>query len=296
MTRLRRSALYMPASNPRAIAKAWSLPCDVVILDLEDAVAPDMKEAARAGALAAVQEGGFGQREVVVRVNAIDTPWGADDLAALRTVRPDAVLLPKISSAQTMHDVRAVLGDNRPLWAMIETCRGIVDLGSIVTDGKAAGLALLVAGTNDLAKEMRCIVGAGRVPLLPALAQIVMAARMAGLDALDGVCNAIDDGEVLAAECRQGLAFGFDGKTLIHPSQVEIANDVFSPTPEAIAWARKIVAAFADPGNVAAGAIRLDGKMVEILHLEEAQRTLRFADALNREADTKREMISESAV
>jgi citrate lyase subunit beta / citryl-CoA lyase len=282
MTRIRRSALYMPASNARAVAKARSLPCDVVILDLEDAVAPDMKETARAGAVAAVQEGGFGHREVVVRVNAVDTPWGADDLAALRAVRPDAVLLPKISSAQALHDAHAALGDVRPLWAMIETCRGIMDLGSVVSDGKAAGLALLVAGTNDLAKEMRCSPGADRVPLLSALSQIVMAARMAGLDALDGVCNAIDDRDILATECRQGLAFGFDGKTLIHPSQVEIPNDIFSPTPEALAWASKVVTAFADPSNLSNGAIRLDGKMVEILHLEEAQRIL------------KRAMISES--
>lgn len=280
MNRLRRSALYMPASNPRAIAKARTLPCDVVILDLEDAVAPDMKDAARAAAVAAVREGGFGHRELVVRVNAADTPWGADDLIALRDLQPDGVLLPKVSSPQTLLDARAALGGDCPLWAMIETCRAIMDIGSVgctVSAGAQVGLAVLVAGTNDLAKEMRCIPGADRAPLLPALAQIVMAARMAGLDALDGVCNAIEDEAVLAAECGQGLAFGFDGKTLIHPSQIATANRTFSPTPEAVAWAGKVVAAFADPANLASGAIRLEGKMVEILHLEEAQRTLQLA-------------------
>lgn len=281
-TRLRRSALYMPASNERAIAKARSLPCDIVILDLEDAVAPDTKVAARTAAVAAVCQGGFGDREVVIRANGLDTPWGTDDLAALRDAPVDAVLLPKISSAHDLRDARAAFGHATPLWAMIETCRSIIDIGAIVAVAQDVGLAVLVAGTNDLAKEMRCTPGADRGPLLPALAQIVTAARMAGLDAIDGVCNAIDDAAALEAECRQGLAFGFDGKTLIHPSQVEIANTVFAPTADAIAWAGKIVAAFADSENAAKGAIRLDGKMVEILHLEEAWRTIAQADALAR--------------
>lgn len=275
--RLRRSALYMPASNARAIDKARSLPCDLVILDLEDAVAPEMKAAARAAALAAARAGGFGRRELVIRANAPGTPWGADDLAMLRDAPVAAVLLPKISGPQALREARSMLGGDVPLWAMIETCRAILQIESIVAVAAEVGLTVLVAGTNDLAKEMRCVPGADRAPLLPALAQIVMAARMAGLDAIDGVCNAIDDPAVFEAECGQGLAYGFDGKTLIHPGQVATANAVFAPTAAAIAWARKIVAAFGDPGNMAKGAIRLDGKMVEILHLEQARRTLHLA-------------------
>lgn len=275
--RLRRSALYMPASNARAIEKARNLPCDLVILDLEDAIAPDMKLEARAAALATAQTGGFGNRELVIRANGFDTPWGADDLAALRDAPVDAVLLPKVSHPQALHDARQCLGGVTPLWAMIETCRAIIQIEPIVAAAKETGLTVLVAGTNDLAKEMRCAPGADRAPLLPALAQIVMAARMAGLDAIDGVCNAIDDPAVFEAECRQGLTYGFNGKTLIHPGQVDLANTVFAPTQAAIDWARRIVAAFDDPENLAKGAIRLDGKMVELLHLEEARRTLHLA-------------------
>lgn len=273
-----RSALYLPASNPRAIEKARTLACDAVILDLEDAVAPDAKTAARDAAVRAVRDGGWGNKTLVVRANAADTPWGADDLAALAAARPDAVLIPKVSGPEPLARARAVLGDGGPaLWAMVETCRAILSLPAIADAGH--GLSVLVAGTNDLALEMRCRPGPDRAPLLPALSQIVLAARAAGLVALDGVLNALDDEALLAAECEQGRALGFDGKTLIHPAQLGPANRAYTPTQDEVERARRIVQAFADPENAQAGAIRLDGRMVERLHLAEAERTLALAEA-----------------
>lgn len=280
--RPRRSALYLPASNARAIEKARTLDCDVVILDLEDAVAPDQKAAARDAAVAAVRDGGFGHRELVVRANAPDTPWGADDLAALAGSGAAAVLLPKVSAPATLVEARAALGDGPGLWAMIETCRAIADLPAIADAAGATGLAAFVVGTNDLAKEMRCRPGVTRAPLLPILTQVVLAARMAGLIALDGVCNVLDDEAVVEAECRQGLDWGFDGKTLIHPAQIAAANRVFTPSAAEVEWAQAIEAAFAQPGNAGRGAIRVEGKMVELLHLEEARRTLAIAHAVAR--------------
>lgn len=276
--RRRRSALFMPASNPRAIAKARTLACDVVMLDLEDAVAPEMKKQARDAALAAVAEGGFGERELVVRVNAIDTDAGMADLAALRDAptKPDAVLLPKLSGPGMLADARAVLGDGPPLWAMIESAAAILALPAIA-QASSSGLAALVAGTNDLALDLRCRPGADRAPLLPALAQIVAAARAGGMAAFDGVLNAIDDAERLRAECDQGRAWGFDGKTLIHPAQIDIANAAFGPTADELAWADRVIALFAEPANADRGAVRMDGAMVERLHLAEAQRIVASA-------------------
>jgi len=280
--RKRRSVLFMPASNPRAMAKARDLPCDAVILDLEDAVAPEAKGAARAAALAAAAEG-FGQRACAVRINALDTPWGYEDAAALagpgavsaRGVA--AVVVPKVASAADLAAVRTLLGmDGPPIWAMIETCGAILRLAEIV--GAGAGLELLIAGTNDLAKEMRCRPGAGREPLVPALAQMVIAGRSAGLAVLDGVCNAIGDEARLTAECGQGAMLGFDGKTLIHPGQIAAANAAFGPSAEELAWARRVVVAFAAPEAAGKGAIRLDGAMVERLHLAEAERLLALGD------------------
>ena len=276
--RPRRSALFMPASNPRALAKARTLPCDVVILDLEDAVAPDDKPAARAAAVAALREGGFGAREVVIRTNALDTPWGADDLAAVAGERADAILLAKLSTVATLAQARVAVGDGPALWAMIETCRAVLDLAAIADAAAAHRLTALVAGTNDLGKEMRCRPDATRAPLLPALSQIVLAARAHGLVALDGVANTIDDEAAVEAECRQGLAWGFDGKTLIHPAQIAPANRVFTPGEEEVAWAARVVAAFAQADAAGRGVIRVDGRMVELLHLEEARRTLAMAE------------------
>lgn len=277
--RRRRSALYMPASNPRAIAKARSLACDVVILDLEDAVAPDEKAAARNRVVAEVGTGGFGTRELVVRINALDTPWGADDIAALRSIGIDAVLVPKISGAADLAAVRAALGtDGPPIWAMIETCGGVLELPAIARAAAGSRLTALIAGTNDLAKELRCRPGVDRMPLIPALMAIVTAARAAGLVALDGVCNALDDPARLAAETEQGAGLGFDGKTLIHPAQIAVANTAFGPTPDQLEWAQTVVAAFADGATADKGAIRLDGQMVERLHLAEAEAMLAQAD------------------
>ncbi len=270
--RRRRTALYMPASNPRAIAKARGLDCDVVILDLEDAVAPDEKARARQRVVDEVRAGGFGPRELVVRINALDTPWGADDAAAVRAIGADAVLVPKMASVSGLAAVRDALGkDGPPIWAMIETCAGVLALPALAATAGEMRLAALIAGTNDLAKEMRCRPGADRMPLVPALAGIVMAARAGGIVALDGVCNALDDPTRFAAECAQGAMLGYDGKTLIHPAQIDAARAAFGPSAEDVAWARAVIAAFAAPENADKGAIRLDGQMVERLHLAEAE-------------------------
>lgn len=273
-----RSVLFMPASNPRAMAKARALPCDAVILDLEDAVAPEAKAAARDAAVAAAAEG-FGARTCAVRINGFDTPWGREDAAALaRAPGVAAVVVPKVASAGDLAAVRAVLGeDGPPLWAMIETCGAILHLAAIVEAAVATRLTLLIAGTNDLAKEMRCRPGADRAPLVPALAQIVLAGRAAGLAVLDGVCNALGDEARLAAECAQGAMLGFDGKTLIHPGQVEPANEQFAPSPEAVEDARGLIEAFETAGS---GVATYKNKMIENLHVESARRTLTIHEAI----------------
>ena len=269
--RPRRSALYMPASNAKAIAKARTLACDVVILDLEDAVAPDAKEKAREAAVAAVREGGFGGRELVVRVNALATEWGEEDCAALAAAAPDAILVPKVDDGrQVAGYVERRLG-GVPVWAMVETARAMLRLESLAS---APGLAALVMGTNDLAKELGARPGADRLPFLGVLTQAVAAARAYGLAVLDGVYNAIDDADGFSAECAQGARFGFDGKTLIHPAQIAACNAAFSPTVDDIAWAETVERAFAAPEAANKGAIRVEGKMVERLHLDQARRTL----------------------
>ncbi len=271
IVRPRRSALYLPASNARAIEKARGLPCDVVILDLEDSVAPDAKATARARAVAAVHEGGFGTRELVVRVNGLTTPWGADDLAALAAAMPDAVLVPKVDGADDVATYRAHVPDGTGLWAMVETARSVLRLDAIAS---APGLDALVLGTNDLAKEMRARVDDDRTVFLGVLAMAVAAARAHGLVALDGVYNAIDDAEGFARECAQGAMFGFEGKTLIHPTQIGACNIGFSPSAIEVEWARTVVAAFDMADHAGKGAIRVEGRMVERLHLEEARALL----------------------
>jgi len=275
--RPRRSALYLPASNPRAIEKARTLGCDVVILDLEDAVAPDAKAEARALAVEAARAGGFGSRELVIRVNGLDTPWGADDLAAVSQARPDAVLIPKVSSAGDFAPYAQV---GAPVWAMIETCAAIFALGALGRASTAAGVGVWVVGVNDLIKEMRCWPGQDRKPLQPALAMSVMAARAHGLAILDGVWNDIADLDGLERECAQGAAFGFDGKSVIHPSHLAAANRAFSPDAEAVAWARTVAAAFDLPENTGRGVLKVEGRMVERLHLAEARRLIAVADAI----------------
>lgn len=274
-----RSALFLPASNLRAIEKARGLPCDAVILDLEDAVAPEAKAAARAAAVAAFTSGGFGARRTVLRVNALDTPWGADDLDAAAGLAVDAVLAPKVATTADVARYRERLAD-QALWVMIETCRAVANLQAIA-DAVGAGGALVI-GTNDLALEMRC---AGRAPLLPVLTLAVAAARASGLVALDGVCNDFRDLAAVRAEAEQGRDMGFDGKTLIHPAQIDPCNAAFTPSPEQVGRARAIVAAFAAPEYAGRGAIQLDGRMVERLHLAEAERTLALCATADRGYD-----------
>lgn len=278
--RPRRSALYMPASNARAVEKAKSLPCDVVILDLEDAVAPEAKVEARQLAVEAVRAGGFGDREVVIRVNGRDTPWGAADLGAAAAAGADAVLVPKVSSPEDLAHYAAPLGGKTRLWAMIETCAAVFQLGALAQAAAAARNDVWIVGANDLVKEMRCRVRPDRAPLYPALSLAVMAAHAHGIAILDGVYNDIPNLEGLRGECEQGLDLGMDGKSLIHPTHLEIANSVFTPTDEAVAWARTVAAAFAAPENGGKGVLKVEGKMVERLHLAEAERLIAVSEAI----------------
>jgi citrate lyase subunit beta / citryl-CoA lyase len=273
-SRLRRSVLFMPASNARAIEKARTLPCDGVILDLEDAVADEKKAEARAAAAAALSGGGFGGREAVVRVNAVGSPHFAADAAALARVAPDVpVLLPKVEAPETLEEAARHLPD-RPLWAMIETCRGVLAVEPIARAAERLPLAALVLGPNDLAREMGCRLSPTRRPIWAVLTQIVLAARAGGLAALDGVHNDMSDEAGFEAEAREGAEFGFDGKTLIHPRQIEPCHRAFAPGPAEIAFARAIIAAFARTENAALNAIRVEGRMVERLHLAGARRVL----------------------
>jgi len=285
--RPRRSALYVPGANPRALDKAKALAADVLILDLEDAVAPDRKDAARAAVAAAVPDLTYGRREIVVRVNGLDTPWIARDIAAMAAARPDAILVPKLSRTDDVRRARAALAaahapKDMNLWAMIETPAAIINAAAMaaIAEMPAPSITCFVIGTNDLAAEIGARIRPGRAALAPHLATVVVAARAHRLAVLDGTFNDIEDHEALRAECVQGRDFGMDGKTLIHPSQVAVANDVFAPSEEEVAWARHVIEAFAEPDNTGKGAIRLAGRMVERLHERQAKRTLEMADAI----------------
>jgi citrate lyase subunit beta / citryl-CoA lyase len=287
--RPRRSVLYMPGANARALEKAKALPCDAVILDLEDAVAPDAKVAARQQVAAAVKAGGFGAREVIVRINGLDTPWWLDDLAAAAAAHPDGILVPKVSKPGHLLDVAMRLVDIAAdhkirLWAMIETLLGIINVAEIAATAHDAEtrLAGFVMGTNDLAKESRAKLLPGRAPMLSWLAQGVLAAHAFGIDILDGVYNDIADQDGFRHECGQGRDMGFDGKTLIHPTQIAPCNAAFSPSEADIAQARKIIAAFELPENHSKGVVQIDGRMVERMHADMAQRTVAIADAIAR--------------
>ena len=281
--RPRRSALYMPASNARAIDKARALPCDVVILDLEDAVLPRDKVAARQAAVAAVRAGGFGAREVVVRVNALATPWGVDDLAAAAAAGPEAVLAPKIAGPADVAAYDRALGQapaHTRLWTMIETAPAVFALEAIAAQAATTRLTGFVMGVNDLAREMGARQTPDRAPFWAALSLAVTAARAHGLVVLDGVHNEIEDLAALEAACRQGADFGFDGKTLIHPSHLAICNRAFTPAPREVAWARAVIAAFADPVNAGKGALRVEGRLAERLHRDQAVALVAVADAI----------------
>jgi citrate lyase subunit beta/citryl-CoA lyase len=285
--RPRRSVLYMPGSNARALEKARTLPADGVILDLEDSVAPDAKEAARRQVADVVKGGGFGAREVFIRVNAVDTPWHAEDLAAAAQAAPDAILVPKVSTPETLELIGRRLLDMHTdaktrVWAMIETPLAIFNILSIAAQAKDSETRLsgFVLGTNDLAKDTRARLVPGRAPMLPWLMTCLAAARIYGIDVLDGVYNDLGNAEGFVAECRQGVDLGFDGKTLIHPNQIEPCNTAFSPSADEVVWARKMIAAFDLPENKSKGVVSIDGRMVERLHAEMARRTVMIAEAI----------------
>jgi citrate lyase subunit beta/citryl-CoA lyase len=279
--------LYMPADNARAVAKIPTLACDAVVLDLEDAVAPDAKAAAREAAVALLKARGAQAPEIIVRINGLRTEWGADDLAAIGAAEPDGILLPKVETPRDILEVGDTLDDQAVadavrLWAMIETTRAVLNIGAIAELGRdpASRLAGFVVGTNDLALETGVAVTADRRHLVPWLMQIVLAARAGHLVVLDGVMNDFRDAGAFAGECAEAAAMGFDGKTLIHPSQVEPANAAFAPSAEAVARAQAVVDAFGLPENAGKGVIAIDGRMVERLHLTQAERLLARASGL----------------
>jgi citrate lyase subunit beta/citryl-CoA lyase len=281
-----RSVLYMPASNERALEKARTIPCDGLILDLEDAVAPDAKPAARDAACAAAASGAYGRRTLTIRVNGIGTEWHDEDLAAAAKAGPDAVVVPKVGSADDVHRLvdgleKAGAPDHTTLWAMVETPGAILDALSIARASQR--LSAFVLGTNDLVKELYAEHVPGRAPILPSLHQALLAGRAAGIAVLDGVFNDVKDLDGFLAECRQGRQMGFDGKTLIHPGQVEGANDAFAPSPEAVEEARGVLEAW--EAGAGSGVVTYRGRMIENLHVESARRTLSIHDAVSALAD-----------
>ncbi len=285
--RPRRSVLYMPGSNARALEKAKGLPADALILDLEDAVAPGAKDEARTQVCAAVRDGGYGAREIIIRVNGLDTPWGLDDVRAAASAEPDAILVPKVDTAHGVQQYEALMNDHGAapevgLWAMMETPLAMLNAQNIAASSTEPGsrLTAWVMGTNDLAKELGCAQPPGREPLITSLGLCVLAARAYGLVLIDGVFNDIQDGQGFADMCVQGRAFGFDGKTLIHPSQIETCNEIFSPSADEVSWAQAVIAAFDHPDNQGKGALKVDGQMVERLHADIARRTVAVAEAI----------------
>lgn len=285
--RPRRSVLYMPGANQRALEKAATLPADSLILDLEDAVAPDAKADARERVCRAARSGAYGRREVVIRVNALDTPWGMADVQAAAAAGPDAILVPKISrpvDIVVFARLLAALGapGHTRLWAMMETPAAILNARDIAATAAdpANRLACLVLGTNDLIKESRASAAGGRFAVVPWLATVVLAGRAHGLDVIDGVYNDFSDEAGFRSECRQGRMLGMDGKTLIHPSQIGPCNEEFSPTAEEVEWARKVLAAFALPDSLDKGVITVEGRMVERLHVEMARRTVAISESI----------------
>lgn len=281
LSRPRRSVLYVPADNQKALAKIPTLDCDAVILDLEDAVAPEAKDDARETMRRFLRERRPENCDIVIRINALASEWGTEDLLAARAVRPDAILLPKVDGPRDVLDADAALDEmdapaGLALWAMVETPKALFNLGATAELGRdpAARLACLVAGTNDLVKETGVLATPDRRYLVPWLLQMVAAARAAGIDALDGVMNDFRDAGAFENECVEGRNMGFDGKTLIHPSQIDVANRTFMPSASEIAAAEEVVAAFARPENAGKGVVAVGGRMVERLHLAQAERLL----------------------
>jgi citrate lyase subunit beta/citryl-CoA lyase len=286
--RPRRSLLYMPGSNPRVLEKARALPADGLIFDLEDAVAPEAKESARGIVAAALAEDGYGGRELVLRVNAIDTPWGHADLAAAATMPIDAVLLPKVENPDRVALSVSLLdafgaSERLAIWCMLETPRGILYSREIAA--ASPRLAALVLGTSDLTKDLQALPTRDRLPLLTSLNLAILASRANGLAILDGVHLDLSDDEGFAASCRQGRELGFDGKTLIHPKQIAAANAAFAPTPEEIEWSRRIIAAHAEAIAAGKGVVLVDGRLIENLHVETARRVLALASQIANQID-----------
>lgn len=280
--RPRRSVLYMPAANERALEKAKSIPADALILDLEDAVAPDAKETARTNAVAAAQSGEYGRREVTIRANGLDTSWGRDDIAAIAGSGADAIVIPKVGSRALVDEVSGLLDTagapaELTIWPMIETPTAIFDIRSIASHPR---VNVLVIGTNDLAKELRTGSSLDRAPLMPHLAQAVLGAREAGVAIVDGVYNDVRDTDGFLVEAQHGKLFGFDGKTLVHPGQVEPANEVWAPSPDEIDYSQRVIAAFEEAEAAGSGVITVDGRMIENLHVDNARRVLAVAAAI----------------
>jgi len=281
--RPRRSVLYMPGANERALEKAKGLAADALILDLEDAVAPDAKADARERVCAAAASGEYGRREIAIRANGLDTRWHADDVAAIAAAGPDAIVIPKVNSVDDVRAIEAALEsggapDRTKIWAMVETPQAMLHAEEIA--GCSDRLTVLVMGTNDLAKELHAIHVPGRQPLLTGLGLCLLAARATGKVILDGVYNDIGDADGFLAECRQGKEMGFDGKTLIHPSQLEPCNEVFAPSDAEVASAREIIAAFEEAESEGRGVVTVNGRMIENLHVDQARQTLAQADAI----------------
>jgi citrate lyase subunit beta/citryl-CoA lyase len=273
----------MPGANARALEKARSLPADSLILDLEDAVAPDMKETARDQVIRAVEAGGYGKREVMIRTNGLNTPWGYDDLVAAAKVGPDAVLLPKVESAETVRQAESVLqshgaAPDMAIWCMMETPRAMLHAEEIADASPRLGG--LVMGTSDLAKDLQAQHTAMRLPLITALGLCLLAARAARLVILDGVFLDLNDDEGFIDSCRQGAELGFDGKTLIHPKQLEAANEVFAPSKEELRLSRRIIEAYAEAEAAGKGVVVVDGKLIERLHVDHAKRVVALAEAI----------------
>ena len=282
--RPRRSVLYMPGANERALEKAKTIPADALILDLEDAVAPDAKPEARDRVCAAVQSGEYGAKELTIRANGIGTPWHDDDLRAIAQAGPAAVVVPKVSSAAEVHQIEAALEaagapDHTKIWAMLETPVAMLHAEEICAASER--LTVLVMGTNDLIKELHGLRVPSRQPLLPSLGLSLLAARATGKVILDGVYNDIKDPDGFLAECRQGREMGFDGKTLIHPSQVEPCNEAFAPSADEVELARRIIAAFEEAEAEGRGVVTVDGRMIENLHVDEARRVLAVQAAID---------------
>ncbi len=284
--RPRRSVLYMPGANERALEKAKTLDIDALILDLEDSVSPDSKAEARDRVCAAAQSGEYGYREIVIRTNGIDTQWHDDDLTAAAQAGPAGILVPKVNSADEVRQIEAAIDragapDSTLIWAMIETPTAIRQVHQIAAASER--LTVLVMGTNDLVAELHADHIAGRAPIITALSQALLGAREAGKAILDGVYNDVKNTEGFEAECIQGRDFGFDGKTIIHPSQIEPANRVFAPSSEAVDHAREIIEAFREATDAGKGVVTVNGKMIENLHVRDAERILALAEAIKRD-------------